>query len=517
VSFKHLDDRSPTFLPTPVRFVNGEIQEIPGLDPRKAAFYNAGFPADNTLAANNGRVTSNIRNGLSAKTDAFGVELDVDIGAGMRLQNNFRWSKNSGRFIGIFPGSDVAPAPAGTKFASGGGAYTGDQFQAVVFNTKVDNVGLVANDLKLSKSFALGEGNLNATGGLYTSVQTLNLTWNFNQYSLSASGENAQLLNVPGTLNGSPGFGGCCSNTQDSKYKTAAPYLVLGYEIGGLTVDASVRHDSNSANGTYYQSNAGVFYDLARPNRIDYHFGRTSYSAGANYRLNKDTAVFARLSDGAAYNADRITFFNPPGLVNGSSPKIPTNEVKQLEGGVKWRSGGVSLFVTLFAARTDEINVDLTAVPVKVTNNKFDSKGLELEMAYRAGIFAVQGGLTYTRAKITDSSNAALVGTTPKRQARVVYQLAPSVTIGDAALIGASIVGTTSSKDDSKAGPVTVTLPGFLTINAFGNYAITPQASVSLAVNNLLNVIGYTESNDGRDAARSVNGRTAKVSLKYTF
>ena len=90
VSFKHLDDRSPTFLPTPVRFVNGEIQEIPGLDPRKAAFYNAGFPPDNRLTSSNGHVTSNISNGLRAKTDAVGVEFDADAGSGLRLQNNFR-------------------------------------------------------------------------------------------------------------------------------------------------------------------------------------------------------------------------------------------------------------------------------------------------------------------------------------------------------------------------------------------------------------------------------------------
>ena len=518
LSFKHLDDSSPTFLPTPVRYVNGAIQEIPGLDPRKAAFYNAGWPLDGTLTNDNSRVRSNISDGLRAKTNAFGVEFDADVGNGLRLQNNFRWSKNSGRFIGIFPGSDVSAAPAGTTVASTtGGAYTGDQFTAVVFNTKVDDVGLVANDLKLSKSFALGNGKLNATGGLYTSVQTLNLTWNFNQYSLSASGEHAQVLNVPGVVNGTPAFGGCCSNTQDSKYKTAAPYLILGYEIGGLTADASVRHDANSASGTYFQSNAGVFYDLAKPNVIDYNFGRTSYSLGANYRLNKDLAVFGRYSDGAAYNADRITFFNPPALVNGSSPKIPVNEVRQLEGGAKWRSGPFSAFATLFMARTDEINVDPTTVPVKVTTNKYDSKGVELEIAYRAGIFGLQGGMTYTQAKITESSNAALVGQTPKRQARVVYQVAPSVTLGDAALIGASIVGTTASHDDSPTGPLTVTLPGFVTVNAFGNYAITPQATVSLAVNNLLNVIGYTESNDGRGAARSVNGRTVRATLKYQF
>ena len=517
LSFKHLDDHSPSFLPTPVRFVNGGIEKIDGIDPRKAAFYNAGFPRDSTLKLNNGRALSDIGNGLAAKTDALGAEADLQIGNGFRLQNNFRWSKNTGRFIGIFPGDDVAAAPAGTTLANGGGAYAGNKFTAVVFNTKIDDAGLIANDLKLSKTFALGDGSkLSATGGFYASSQKLDITWNFNQYSISASGENAQLLNVPGVVNGAPGFGGCCSNSQQSTYKTAAPYVIVGFESGALTADASVRRDMNSATGVYYQSSAGNFYDTSKPNTIDYSFGRTSYTLGANYQLNKDLAVFGRYSDGAAYNADRITFFNAPGLVDGSSPKIPVNEVRQLEGGVKMRSGGVSAFVTLFAAKTDEINVDVTSSPVKVTNNKYDSKGVELEMAYRAGVFAIAGGATYTHAKVTDSSNPALVGTTPKRQARLVYQLTPTVTFGDT-LLGASIVGTTSSKDDSPAGPVTATLPGFVGVNAFANYAFTPQASVGLSVNNLFNTIGYTESNDGRGAARSINGRTAKVSLKYNF
>jgi catecholate siderophore receptor len=521
LSFKHLDDRTPTFLPTPVRYVDGKIERIDGLDPRKAAFYNAGFPLDNTLTRNNGRDSSNIRDGLAAKTDAFGAELDVDAGSGVRIQNNFRWSRNSGRFIGIFPGDDVSAAPAGSTIASGpgaGGAYTGDKFTAVVFNTKVDDVGLVANDLKVSKSFGLGDsGKITATGGLYTSVQHLDLTWNFNQYSISASGESAQLLNVPGLVNGTPAFGGCCSNTQDSRYKTTAPYVIVGYEVGGFSADASVRRDENSATGVYYQSNAGLSYDLTKPNVIDYKFGRTSYSLGANYRLDADAAVFARVSDGAAYNADRITFFNSPKLVDGSSSKIPVNEVRQFEGGVKWRAAGVSVFATLFYARTDEINVDPTTSPVKVTTNKYDAKGLELEAAYRIGSFSILGGATYTNAKVTESSNAALVGKTPKRQAKVVYQLSPSFSLGDAAVIGASIVGTTASQDDSPAGPVTVTLPGFVAVNAFGSYAFTSQASVSVSVNNLLNTVGYTESNDGRGAARSINGRTAKVSLKYQF
>jgi outer membrane receptor protein involved in Fe transport len=258
LSFKHLDDHTPTFMPTPVRYVNGEIQTIAGLDPRRTAFYNAGWPLDRTLTSSNGYETSNIRDGLSAKADVLGAELNVDVGSGFRLQNNFRWSKNSGRFIGIFPGSDVAAAPAGTTIATGAGAgaaFTGDQFTAVIFNTKVDDAGLIANDTRLSKTFDLGDrGKLSGTGGLFTSMQHLDLTWNFNQYSISAAESGAQLLNVPGVTNGSPAFGGCCMNTQSSKYRTTAFYGIVGYELGALNLDASVRRDQNYATGAYYQT-----------------------------------------------------------------------------------------------------------------------------------------------------------------------------------------------------------------------------------------------------------------------
>ena len=527
-SFKHLDDHTPTFMPTPVRFVGGSIQQIKGLDPRTSAFYDAPWPLDNTLANNNGRTVSQIRDGLAAKSTAFGSDIDINAGGGLRLQNKFSWSKNSGRFVGIFPGDDVSAAPAGTKIAAGAGAgsaYTGDRFTAVIFNTQVDDVGLLANDLRFSKSFALGgTSKLGVTGGLYTSVQQLKLTWNFNQYSLSADGEGAKLLDVPGTVNGSPGFGGCCSNFQDSKYTTRAPYLVVNFEAGAFTGDVSVRHDSNSARGAYYQSQpsfggtaAGVAYNLAAPRVIDYDFGRTSYSAGGNFALGKDLSVFGRLSDGAAYNADRITFFNNADLVNGRSSVIPVNKVQQLEGGVKWRSGGTSLFATLFLAKTDEVNVDPTTNPIKVSATKYESKGLELEAAMRLGPINLQGGLTYTDAEITGSSNAALVGRTPKRQAKMVYQLTPTAQFGDAITVGASIVGTTSSKDDGPTGPLTITLPAYTVVHAFASYAVTPAATLSLGVNNLFNEVAYTESNDGRGAARAHTGRTIKATLKYTF
>jgi outer membrane receptor protein involved in Fe transport len=522
-SFKHLDDQTPTFLPTPVRFVNGKIEEIPGLDPRTTAFYNAAWPSDNTLTPTNGRTNTNVRDGLKAKSDVFGAEVDLDAGGGVKLNNKFRWSKNSGRFIGIFPGSNVEPAPAGTTLATDAGqAYSGNQFTAVIFNTNINDVGLMANDLKLSKQWDLGAGGrITGTAGLFNSAQDLEITWNFNQYSLTAEAQGARLLNVPGVVNGSAAFGGCCMNYQDSKYSTTAPYASIEYEAGNLNLDVSVRQDRNVATGARYQTigpggTGGIAYDLSQPQTINYAFENESFSIGANYGVTRDLAVFARYSDGASYLADRITFFNPPQLTNGASSVIPTNEVKQFEGGVKWRSQGLSLFATLFAAQTDEINVDPTRTPIRVTRTKYESQGLELEGAYRIGGFAINGGVTFTDAKVKSSSDAAIVGKTPKRQAKFVYQFSPSYTTGDL-VFGASIVGTTDSKDDSPAGPVTVTLPGYTSVNLFANYQLTPTVLLTLGVNNATNTIGYTETNDGRGAARSINGRTSRATVKVTF
>jgi catecholate siderophore receptor len=520
-SLKHLDDHTPTFMPTPVRFVNGAIQQIAGLDPRRAAFYNAGWPLDNTLANNNGRALSAIGDGLHARSDAFGAEVNVDAGGGFRLHNNFRWSRNSGRFIGIFPGDDVAVAPAGTTVASGANAgrvYSGNKFTAVVFNTQVDDVSLMANDLKVSKALNLqGGAKASLVAGLYTSQQTLDLTWNFNQYALSAVGNGAQLLNVPGLVNGSPGFGGCCMNFQDLKYNTTAPYVNVTYDAGPLSVDLGVRHDRQKARGVYHQTLVGfggtadgTAHNLASPRLINYSLGNTSYSLGANYQLTRDMAVFARVSEGAAYDADRITFFNNPGLVNGSSPTIPTNKVRQVEGGVKLRQGSFSGFATLFFAETDEVNVDLTKTPILVQQNHFKSKGLELEGAWRSGAVAVNGGVTFTDAEQAD-------GRTPKRQAKIVYQLTPTWLVNDALTLGANVVGTSSSRDDGPTGALTITLPAYTAVNAFVSYAFTPSMTLSVAANNLTNVLGYTESNDGRGAARAINGRTVKATLKYTF
>jgi outer membrane receptor protein involved in Fe transport len=516
-SFKVLDDRTPTYLPVPVRFVNGQIQEIPGIDPRTASFYSPFLRPDVTLTRDNGRQATNINDGFSAKSTAFGIEAQFNLGNGFKLDEKFRTAKNSGRFVGVFPGDDVRNVT--TTFATGpraGQAYSGPAFTGVVFNTSLDNLDLTANDLKLSKVFDMGDGTkLTGTAGLYTSVQDVAMTWNFNQYLLQATGDQPALLTS--TINGTNAFGGCCSNTTTSQYKLNSPYLALSFESGPLNLDASVRRDDLKVTGTYNQlifaPTGSTTYDQTAARVINYKKDHTSYSFGANYRIDRNLALFARYSEGVAFNGDRITFFSPQARVDGTSP-IPINEVKQTELGAKWRSGSFSTFVTFFQAKTDESNFELTTQ--RFTSNAYDAKGVELESAFSWEGLRVAAGLTYTDAEITRSNDATVVGKTPRRQAKTIFQLSPSYNFGDFN-VGASIISTGASKDDSPAGPISVTLPSYTVVNAYASYTFTQNTTLTLSVNNLTNEIGYTESNDGRGAARSINGRATKLSLKYSF
>jgi outer membrane receptor protein involved in Fe transport len=94
-----------------------------------------------------------------------------------------------------------------------------------------------------------------------------------------------------------------------------------------------------------------------------------------------------------------------------------------------------------------------------------------------------------------------------------VYQLAPSYTVGDATF-GVSVVGTGKSWGDD---PNTIVMPAYRVVNATVQYAVTPQATLTLSANNLFNTLGYTEVEGDGHAARAIAGRSVKASLNYSF
>ncbi len=501
LNFKHLDDKTPSFMPVPTKLVNGQIQTVAGIDPRTAFFINPSLTRDVTIDAAGNRVTSNPANGLHVSSTSLGAEAKFNLDGGWTLEEKFRKSSNSGRFIALFP-------------ADNGSNGTASSFTGTMFNTSLDNMDNMFNDIKLSKGFDLQGGKALFTGGVFSGTQNVAQTWFWNQYSINyASGA----YSATPTSTGWATWGGCCSRTYDVRYTTTAPYAALSWDKGPLSIDASLRQNSMKASGQTFNGtsvtnatdlSAGS-WNAASADTVNYKISKNATSVGANYAITRDTAVYARVSDGYNFSADRL-LYGTRGALNGSKP-TSFNRLQQQEVGVKHRQGNLSLFGTLFMAKTDESNFEATTQ--KFTTNSYKAQGVELEAGWRMGAFRINGGVTVTDAEITKSLNAAEVGKKPRRQADVVYSVAPSYTLGDLQF-GAMVIGSGKSYGDDAN---TITMKSYMITNLFASYQVAKNLTASVSVNNAFNKLAYTEVEGDGHAARAFNGRSGKVSLKYDF
>ena len=495
-SFKHLSDSTPTYLPVPVALNGNRIEQIPGVDPRTAFFINSNFPSDITRDANGNLVNASPADGLTVRSTSFGLEAQMTFPGDLTVTNRFRRSENSGRFLGVFP--------AGGPSVAVDNGYTGSTpvFVAHTFNTSLDDFGNTLNDLRLQKGFAMGgDSKLTVTGGLFTGRQADGATWRFNRYNMELTGDGARLLDNAGNVTtasvGENIWGGCCYFTYHYDVNVTAPYAAATWDLGALTVDFSTRRDTFRTTGTRNEGTAAG-WDPALRTVVSNKRNVSSHSLGLNYRLGKDLALFGRASSGASLQApDRGI-----GLLG---------KTEQVELGVKNRLGALSSFVTLFSAKTRE-DAGFEATTQTYRGNNFDAKGLEAELSWRAGAFAIGGGATFTDANIASGDNK---GNTPRRQAKLTYQLTPSYQFAFGE-VGASIIGTTKAyaQDDNN-----VVLPGYTVVNLFAAHELAENLTLSLSVNNLFNAVGYTEA-EGQNAlyvARSINGRSVKATLKYSF
>ena len=493
---KFLDDKTPTLLSTPVNTVNGQIVTLPGVDPRTFSPYASNLPTISQFGMHGGAASMN--DGLRSKSTAIGSEINLNLGEGWTLNDKFRISNNSGGFNGIMPGNYADNALP----ATGATSYT-----ALFLGAKFNDIGLAVNDLKLSKKHTLQDGaKLTTTAGVFASSQKLDIDWEI-------GGFNAPLVPTASSTYGS--YTSWYKRHINQTYNTVSPYAALNWEKGAWVLDGSVRMDRQSVTGTYNANG-----DALGERGVDYKSNFNAYSFGANYNIDKNTALFARISDGASFNSDRVLFQEKTtgpgncGLTCFVGKTVPVNEVKQYEAGIKNKNGNLSTFVTFFLAKTDESNYDLTSGTTSF--NKYSAKGVELEAGYRMGAFRINGGLTLTDAEVTSSNNAAYVGKAPNRQAKAIFQLSPTYKFGDTT-VGAAVIGTTSSKDAQTVSGLEATLPAYTYVNAFAAHELNKATTLTLSVNNLTNTLGYTEVNNERSAARSITGRTVKVGVKYNF
>jgi len=565
VYVKYLNDRTPTYLPQPIRVTGSnespEFSDAGTLRINDQAIGSNRFLSSTTLGIDGERRRVSLSDGLHPVSTAAGVEFSFDLGNGFGIENRGRFALNSGRFVSPFTAvvGDRATVLGALEGATGrdlsdatltraesGAAVDGSLLQGVVlFDTELKNFNTLFNDLSLSKSFADDGLDLTLNVGMFTGVQRINMGWLWNSYVMTVEGDNASLVDVQdgdGTMVTDNGlaaygalfFGDCCGVRFDATYDVKAPYAALSYApVDALTIDASVRYDfanvsgvgSGGFTGPVDVNQDGVlsdpetranFIDQSARNPVDYSYDYWSYSAGANYTLSPASAVFARVSEGKSAKADRAIF--PAGSYIGADAlgiENPFDTLFQGELGYKQQFQTGGLFLTGFYANTTEQG-GFEATTQEVIDNDYQAFGVEVEGVFEVGPMNLRGSTTYTSAEIKSGAN---VGNTPRRQPALLYSLVPSYT-SDYGTVGLSVLGQTGSyAQDSNE----LRLPGFAIFNAFASVDLTDALGLGVSANNLLDSVGITESEEGAIPAngfiraRSISGRTVSASVRYSF
>jgi outer membrane receptor protein involved in Fe transport len=584
VSFKALNENAPTYTSMPaLATVSGNtvtgMSSLPNFDIKKESqlsIYNQTMPTADLFSGASG--VANISNGITVKSNALGMEFKNELDGGWNVQDRFKMSKTSSSFQTQFWGAETLGSlltnlgGASAKYFNGpltgqtvttANLQTGLVSQSAAINQQSPDMGHWANDLSLSKTFDLGTSKLNGKAGLYMSNQDIVQKWQISERVMEI-GHNGAIIDVYDaagaalTTAGLTGYnnqwGGCCARDIDAHYATTAPYLALGLEAGQWDLDASLRHDTMRARGSYAGGKAVaggfdvnrdgqitgaeknvVLVDSANPSPINYRVGYTSYSLGANYRFNNDLSAFVRISKGGRAIADRLLFspFVDPitGRLTTGLEAQAVATVKQREIGVKHRGqfmgGSYGLFATLFQATVDEYDYDQTrTVGPKLNVVGTKANGLELESAFSIGNFALNANVVYTDLKVTtdqvgDATGNSTVGKVPGGVPKWLFTITPSYTFGPLT-VGASVWGQSFVWNNSFD---TAKVAGRSIVNAYASYALSDRATLNLNISNLFDKVASSGGVGGPDLMngqsivqlRPETGRSISVSLRYSL
>ena len=583
---KVLDDREPYYGLVPVQIGGSndapQLSALPGFDPRTNSAWSKNIVNLQSLNQNNLPETINLQHGDHSKVRSFGIEAQFDV-AGWTVTDHFRYSDISGEhnetsgaefvpaaYVGAAlggPGATLsyADGPLSGQAVTNPAGLNGNGLAAVNTYSHADlnSLNYTVNDLRASRVWTAGSGKLTTTAGLYASSQDINALWTFaTTLNDFASGGNSTMLNVT-TASGLPvtqqgvlayellGNGGLYHRLYDVNFRVLAPYGSANYQWGKLAIGGSLRYDFGKVTGAVYGSDLGggrvgsgsydfngdglislpesqtALLPLSQPGSVGYSYGYLSYSVGANYRLAEDLSAFARYSKGARASADRNLFpptFNPAtGQLASSS--LAYSPIKQAEIGTKFRTGGVTVYVTGFWASTTDNNYqvgndDNGATIVTAIDRTYSAKGVEVESEARKGPFSLRLGATYTKSKIdNDLYNPGENGLTPRHEPDFFFTAMPQFETRLVS-IGANVVGVTSSfAEDTDL----LKQPGYVLVNPFIEVRPLARVTALLNVYNLFNKLAFVELDSaavpagGIVNALTLNGRTITGSIRFSF
>jgi outer membrane receptor protein involved in Fe transport len=573
---KLLDDTTPAYVGMPL-LVTGTNDDPSYADPlglssRTDSLLSPNLPSATTLRESGTLRRRLLNDGVKAEAKTLGFEGQFSLGE-WAITERFRYARQSASNTTMVVSTAAPTAALATRYGGAGAAFSyatgpraGQAFDAARGNglaalsffsdMYAQDVSNMTNDLRVSRVWSVGGGDLTTTAGLYRSSQQYDSEIGFATFFQDAVGGGQSvalnlrdaagaLVTQEGYRNyGGPGSAGNSKYT-NLTYRTTAPFASLNFAKGKFAVGGSLRWDNSQARGNIMNDSGVRTFDMngdgaiSAPERlvavptvgvtypVNYKHDYLSYSASVNYRVAEPVAVFARYSLGGRAGADKILFTPAVSTVTGAlvDPAAGSDSVRQAEIGLKYRSNGMVLNLTGFHALTDDTNSQIATnqatgqLELTAVMRAYKAYGLEFEGGFRRGPFNVMAHATYTKAEIRSAENTALVGNTPRNQPKLIYGVTPQFDT-ERFTIGASFIGTTGSFSQDVNQ---LRIPGYTTVGLFAQ--VRPAERFELAVNasNVLNTRAITGLSEGAFPAsgvviaRPLYGRAVSASARVFF
>jgi len=532
-------------------------------------------------------------NGILTDEKWLQFQTHYDYGGGLVIDDNARVARMSGAFDVQFYGAEsTASAISGSNlnslvkgsaqsliYANGpnaGQAFTGayvSSSQAV--HTNMNHMDHIANDLSASYSGDVSAAHFDLKVGYLYYSQRIAEDWHANNSINEATGVNPAELDLVSGLNGTgnllaaggqSGFNQGWNQQFDLTFTDNAPYADLNVDLGNLNLDGSVREEFFQGSG-WAQGSSGnpLGATTANPlgnqasvvqtdprtgkqvttlipilgfdgpvNAVDFQEHATNWSFGALYKLMPDLSVFARVSHGTRFNADRLTnsspsYFNANGSLSSSGLANAAFPVDQYELGLKNRGdllGGhytveLTSFYSTYTISSQEISqtncFSILGIQEEtcIISGKYQDAGVELFSTYRVNGFNLLFSATYDDSK--DSAHQGAPYLMSVNIPRFTYTGLFSYDIMSRAEVGISLNGQSwSLGGDGNTGNSS------LLVGAFLKFEPVKKLQLGLNVYNLTNayaggggIIGG--SNNTLINAGVAQGVAVKVSAKLSF
>lgn len=557
IYYKKLDDRNTFYLPIPLTQDGDKLKEFPGFDANYGTYSYRAIGQLSIPQAGGGFFKRDLENGIHPKVDVVGAEFKYDLGNNFSVLNKTRYTNINMEYTGMFP----AGAPQLASGYAGGLGMSNYQYSlvstgAIVNPEYIQKLGFWAidkqmnnfvNDLQFNYKFDKG----NVTAGFYKSNWKSHQYWNWSNILTTAT-DRPQLLNLvnpsmnPSDVGYSQTYNGVKDMSfliRDSQIQGSLNdlYLNLDYNItdalsfnGGIrysrdfykgygvnTTTANLNNSGLTTDGTHSFATTTADDNMAvlgnKYTYWNYDISKVSYTMAANYKINRENAVYARFSHGFRSPNEEAYYNNMANL-----DQIKPVRTNQLEIGYKYYSrtfdiGVIPFYSTLKDLSFTDVFSDGTS------ENKFANTtnlGVEIEGYTRLfnNILEVTFNGTIQNPKYKDFTGRNADGTTfdydgntVRRMPKFYFNISPAVNITKEwrAYVSMNYYGKRFQNEGNTADNI---LPSFTEFGAGMSYQL---GKIRFAVDgtNIFNTIGITEGDPRSQTVTGTNIRMARPIL----